>query len=203
MLIPLKHIVDKYNINIKGIIHIGAHNCQEEDSYSWYCTDVLWIEGNENIVKRQNKSNLYHVLVSDKDDEYVDFHISNNEQSSSILHLGTHKQQHPSVKYVSTVKMKTKRIDTFYKEHDIQNDAFNFVTLDIQGMELKALESFGDILKHVDYIYTEVNRNYTYIDCALVEDIDSYLDKYNFKRIETKWASANMSWGDAFYIKMV
>jgi len=33
--------------------------------------------------------------------------------------------------------------------------------LDIQGAELKALKSMGDYLNNVDYIYTEVNSDYT------------------------------------------
>ena len=201
MLIHLDTIVNKYNVQINGILHIGAHDCQEEPVYLKYCEDIVWIEGNENIVTRQNKDNLYHALISDTDDEIVDFHISNNEQSSSILELGTHAKQHPNVRYVKKVKESTTRVDTFYKKNNFAFDRFNFITLDIQGMELKALYSFGNILHNVDYIYTEVNRNHTYKECALVEEIDTYLSLFDFKRVETKWANNTLSWGDAFYMK--
>ena len=201
MLISLDAIAKKYKLNIKGILHIGAHDCQEESKYVKYCKDIIWIEGNKSIVDRQNKSNLFHALISDKDDEIVTFHISNNEQSSSILELGTHKTQHPNVVYTQCIQMPTIRMDTFYKKYNMTPNRFNFINLDIQGMELKALESFGNILDYVDYIYTEVNRNHTYVNCALIEDIDNYLKPYKFKRVETKWYNDKLSWGDAFYIK--
>jgi FkbM family methyltransferase len=201
MLISFTTIANKCKLNIKGILHIGAHDCQEESEYVKYCQDIVWIEGNKSIVDRQNKSNMFHALISNKDDEIVTFHISNNEQSSSILELGTHKTQHPNIVYTHSIQMPTTRIDTFYKKYNIVPNRFNFINLDIQGMELQALESFGDILNHVDYIYTEVNRNQTYKNCALIEDIDDYLKLYKFKRIETKWGTDRLSWGDAFYIK--
>jgi FkbM family methyltransferase len=46
----------------------------------------------------------------------------------------------------------------------------------------------------------EVNNAYVYKNCALVHEIDDYLMKYNFKRIETKWTNEN--WGDALYINI-
>ncbi len=48
--------------------------------------------------------------------------------------------------------------DILPKYEDIH---FNFLNLDIQGAELKALKSMGDYLNNVDYIYTEVNSDYT------------------------------------------
>jgi len=56
-------------------------------------------------------------------------------------------------------------------------------------------------LNKVDYLYTEVNCDYVYKDCALVTELDEYLYKFNLKRVETKWAG-NCKWGDAFYIKI-
>jgi len=34
-------------LNIKGIIHIGAHNCEEQDFYnSIGINDIFWIDAN-------------------------------------------------------------------------------------------------------------------------------------------------------------
>ena len=33
MLIPFEVITKKYNMSINGILHIGAHNCEELDAY--------------------------------------------------------------------------------------------------------------------------------------------------------------------------
>jgi hypothetical protein len=80
------------------------------------------------------------------------------------------------------------------------NIPFNFLNLDIQGVELKALKGMESYLDSIDYIYTEVNSDYVYKDCALVTEIDDYLKQFNFVRVETQWCE-NFRWGDAFYVK--
>ena len=36
MLIPFAEITKKYNMKIHGILHIGAHNCEELEAYQNY-----------------------------------------------------------------------------------------------------------------------------------------------------------------------
>ena len=36
MLISLHDLVKKYNINFKGILHVGAHECEELNDYLRY-----------------------------------------------------------------------------------------------------------------------------------------------------------------------
>ena len=69
--------------------------------------------------------------------------------------------------------------DILPKYEDIH---FNFLNLDIQGAELKALKSMGDYLNNVDYIYTEVNSDYVYEDCALITELDDYLSQFKKSR---------------------
>ena len=95
--------------------------------------------------------------------------------------------------------MKTKTLKTFYHENNFKYDQFNFFAFDIQGAELLALTGAGDILEHVDYIYIEVNTKELYENCALLDDIDSYLSKFNF--IRQNILMTEHGWGDAFYVK--
>ena len=67
-------------------------------------------------------------------------------------------------------------------------------------MELKAMKSMGEHINKFDYIYTEVNTEYVYKNCALLKDIDQYLSKFGFKRAAIKMCG-NFGWGDAFYLK--
>lgn len=101
---------------------------------------------------------IENAVISDKE-ETLKFNVSNNGQSSSLLELGLHKQFHPHIHYVDFFMAKTQLLkDILPKYEDIH---FNFLNLDIQGAELKALKSMGDYLNNVDYIYTEVNSDYT------------------------------------------
>ena len=77
---------------------------------------------------------------------------------------------------------------------------FNFINLDIQGTELKALKGMDYYLKFVDYIYTEVNSCEVYKGCTIISDLDDYLNNYGFKRVKTSWVE-DKTWGDAFYIR--
>jgi len=138
--------------------------------------------------------------VNDEDDKELELKITNNGQSSSLLDLGSHLKHHPHVQVVGTKIYKTTRLDTFIKENNIPIKNLNFLNLDIQGMELKAMKSMGDHISRFDYIYTEVNTEYVYKNCALLHEIDEYLSKYGFKRGCIKMCE-NYGWGDAFYIR--
>jgi FkbM family methyltransferase len=204
MLIPLDYIVLKYNIKFTGILHVGAHECEEIYCYEKYINrdKILWIEAIEdkvNFCKRKFPNiNIENEIISDKE-ENITFNISNNYQSSSILELGTHKQLHPHIHYISSFTKKSKRLDNIINKYNIN---YNFINLDIQGAELKALKSMESYLNNIDYIYTEVNGSYVYKDCNLISELDNYLKQFNLYRVETKWYNNdNTTWGDAFYIK--
>lgn len=207
MLIPLSQLTHFFKLNIRGVLHIGAHECEEQTAYLQQGIkneNIYWIEAMDNKVAEMKKKRpnlqIYHCVVSDVDDKEIEFKITNNGQSSSLLELGTHLQHHPQVWVIGKKKYKTKRLDTFIKENKIPIENLNFLNLDIQGTELKAMKSMGDYIRKFDYIYTEVNTEHVYKNCALLTEIDEYLSKYGFKRVAIKMCE-NYGWGDAFYMK--
>ena len=206
MLIKLQDLVKKHNLKIKGILHIGAHMCEEYLAYKKEgMTDdtIIWVEGNPDIVKRIKqlypKRKIYHAVISDKDNDMVEFNIASNGESSSILKFGSHRKHHPHIRFTNMIKQKTKTIQTLYKEQKISNNFANFLNIDIQGAELLALKGMGDLLNNFDYLYLEVNQEELYQGCGLIGDLDDYLQKYGFKRIETKMTQ--FKWGDALWIR--
>lgn len=204
MLISLHELIQKYNIIFKGILHVGAHECEELGDYEKYIprNKILWVEALSDKVEL-NKSRYPDILIeqaviSDKV-EMVKFNRSNNGQSSSILEFGLHETFHPHVHYVDSYQVETKMLKDILCNYDNDID-FNFLNLDIQGVELKALKSMEEYLFKVDYIYTEVNSDYVYKDCGLIQEIDEYLKPFGLERVETKWCE-DFRWGDAFYIR--
>jgi len=208
MLIPFSDIISKYNIDkTKNILHIGAHNCEERQDYKKESFDddkVIWIEGNENIIKNikltQPEINIYEALISDQDDKEVSFIITNNGQSSSILELDEHLKEHPWVYEINRYKKNTITVDTFLKNNHIDSEKIDFINIDIQGAELLALKGMKNLLKYCNYLYLEVNVKHLYKDCALINEIDDYLKEYGFKRSET--SITPHGWGDALYVKI-
>jgi FkbM family methyltransferase len=205
MLIKFKDICDKYGVP-KGIIHIGAHLCEERNDYlSKDIKNIIWVEANPNLydqissLNKEDGEYVINALLSDVDNVETNFNITNNGQSSSILELDKHKHHHPWVNVTSIIKLKSKRMDTLINKLNINISNFNFLNIDVQGADLMVLMGFGELLNNIDQIYIEVNTDYLYKDCPLLSDIDEYLSKFRFKRVElsmTEW-----EWGDALYIK--
>ena len=201
MLIPLQQLVNKYNIHFKGILHVGAHECEELNDYEKYLSrnKILWIEAMSHKVNecKQKYPNLLieNAIVSDVV-ENVQFKISNNGQSSSMLDFGLHSQYHPHVHYVSVFDGTTSLLKDILPKYNIE---YNFLNFDIQGSELKALKGMEEYLNRIDYLYTEVNSDYVYKECALISELDEYLLKFSLHRVETLWT--DFKWGDAFYIR--
>jgi FkbM family methyltransferase len=208
MLIDFRQLFPRYNINPKGVLHVGANVGEEAPVYlELGIKKQIWIEANpltfiklkQNLL--QNPDALaFNECISDVDNKEVVFHISNNSsQSSSILELGTHLVAHPEVNYVDHLPMKAKRLATILR--DIQGVSnYDFLNIDLQGAELLALRGLSIYLHQFKAVYLEVNKEELYKGCALVGEIDEYLSHYGFKRVETKWCG-NTGWGDAIYIK--
>ena len=206
MLIQFSDLCSKYGISPKGIIHVGACQLEEiEDYKSQGINNVVWIEGNPDLVKLNSeraKSEghiLIEGLVYDIDDLEVEFNITNNSQSSSILDFKKHSEYHPHVVVEKTIKLKTKTLQTLLEKNKIDLFSFDFLNLDIQGIELRALKGMGEYLENIKYIYTEINSGEVYKGNDMLEDIDIFLGDLGFKRVETEMTP--FEWGDAFYIK--
>ena len=189
---------------IRGCIHIGAHHGEEKKLYTENgINDIIWIEANpeyEQIIKEKtNNEDLVIIRGVGNKKRTVSFNISNNGQSSSILELGLHKIMHPDVYYVNSIEINEDRMVNIINEYKININNYNFLNLDIQGYELEAIKGFDDLILKFDYIYTEVNSSDLYKDCALITDIDDYLQNYGFVRVETLMTP--YQWGDALYVK--
>ena len=208
MLIPLDKLISTYNLKIRGVIHMGAHLLEEKSFYnSANINNIIWIEGNPSIFEKSKSlltpfdinHKLYNYIISDQDNQEVEFKITNNGQSSSILELDKHSKYYPSIVVQSIIKGKTKKLKSIITENNINPTQYNFLNIDLQGVELKALRGYEELLNNVDYIYTEVNVGSVYKENDLIDDIDQYLLEYGFVRVETKMTDSE--WGDAFYIK--
>lgn len=200
----VKNILLTKNINVTGIFHIGAHDCEELSFYNEIGVsnhDVIWIDAMPSKVNEaQNRGivNVYNALVTDKDDEEIIFNVSNNVASSSIFDFGTHAQEHPHVVYVDKITQKSITVDTFFERNNINASKYNFWNFDIQGAELVALKGAINSIKYAKALYLEVNVDELYKNCGLIDEIDTFLSQYNFKRVITN--ITHHGWGDALYI---
>ncbi len=203
MLIPVSELKKFWNVNPSFLVHVGAHNAEELEQYTeagW--NQVTWIEAQPSKIQGLKEKipphqKLIEAAVWHEDGISLKLNIMTNTESTSLLNLGTHATEHPTVTLVETVEIKTKTL-----RHVLLNDETpDLIALDIQGAELNAIRGFGDRIADVKWLYCEVNREELYEGCSLVFELDSYLRQYGFKRSATKWTSHG--WGDALYVNEI
>ena len=204
MLISFKDLVKKYDLKIKGIIHVGGHYGEELEDYI--------DEGIQNIILFEPLSDCFdvigykcqdlnaniegHQVALGSERGIAKMYVSDNEkQSSSILKPKVHLTHHPHVKFPETEDVEVHLLDDYLP--NIKD--YNFINMDVQGFELEVLKGGKETLEQVNYVYCEVNRDEVYENNAYVEEIDEFLAGYGMERVETDWAGE--IWGDALYIK--
>jgi FkbM family methyltransferase len=203
MILNYNEIINDSNVNVKGVIHIGAFYGQEKNTYNNLNFDkVIWIDANpnyENIIRENVGDDIIIISGIGNINGTLTFNIANNGQSSSFLEFGTHLDEHPGINFTEKIEVPIKRMVDVINEYNINIDEYNFLNVDIQGYELEAFKGFDNQLNNFDFIYCEVNEKELYKGCPLIDDIDEYLNTYNFKRVLTNMTEHG--WGDAFYIK--
>jgi FkbM family methyltransferase len=185
----------------KGVIHVGAHRCEEQGLYESLGipgSNILWIDGNDDLCAQY--PHVVNAVISDVDDATVEFIITNNDaMSSSILEMKEHKEEHPDCLVSKRVSKRTVTLDTLLTRQQLRHDAYDLLAMDIQGAELLALKGATLILPHVNCVLTEINRKELYADCVLLTDLDAHLAKHDFVRVATM--TTRHGWGDAVYIR--
>ena len=203
MILNYKEIINNSNVKVKGVIHIGAFYGQEKNTYNnLNIENVIWIDANpnyENIIRDNVGDDTIIITGIGNVNDILTFNVANNGQSSSFLEFGTHLEEHPGINFTEKINVPVKRMVDVINEYNISINDYNFLNIDIQGYELEAFKGFDNQLYNFDFIYCEVNVKELYIGCPLIEDIDNYLEKFNFKRVLTD--ITGHGWGDAFYIK--
>lgn len=89
MLIPFGQLVKKYGLKVRGVLHVGAHMCEELSAYEAEgVKEIVWLEANESLVKLQRHMgrNVHHILASEKNGMVVDF--QHQQQWTILVHAG-------------------------------------------------------------------------------------------------------------------
>jgi FkbM family methyltransferase len=203
MLFTPRELSSLWRIHPKGIIHVGAHQAEESHLYireEW--GNIIWIEAQENLAT-ELRTRLHppiHTVISaaiwDQSGVELNLHVASNSQSSSLLNFGVDSKENSNIRMISETPVVTSRLDQILEN---VNEA-DFINLDIQGAELRALIGLGDKISEINFIYLEVNSKQVYENCSLITEIDEYLYKKHFKRVGVRWRLFR-NWGDAIYVK--
>jgi hypothetical protein len=214
MLIPFSEIhefLKGAGKKLTGILHVGAHECEERDAYNKQGISdetIYWIEGNPEKIQMNREKGVPHIyqgLIFDEEKD-VDFHVTKNlhnpgnTESSSILPFGVHQDYYPHVQVQEVKKLKTITLENLIREQKIPIQLLNFWNLDIQGVEFEALKSAGDMIQFADAIYVEVNEQQLYKGCVLLPELEKFLHMHGFRLVGKKMTE--QGWGDALFCRI-
>lgn len=200
--LDLQKLVAKYDMDIRGVIHIGAHFGEENRVY-----DALNIKNriffepltsNFSVLSERIKGKFPIIKKAlGAENKKVSMYVesANKGQSSSILKPILHLTQYPQIKFDGKEEVEMARLDDL----GIDFDKYNFMSIDVQGYELEVFKGAKKALKRIDYIVSEINRDELYENCAKVEDLIEFLKPYGFALVEENWIGG--TWGDGLFVK--
>lgn len=198
----IKNMIDKYQLNVTGVVHVGGWQGWEYHDYiNLGINNMMFFEPvptNFDVLKRglEGKAILHNVALGNFEGittMYVE--EANNGQSSSVLEPATHLDQYPHIQFTKQITVPIKKLDNYIPELN----QFNMLNIDVQGYELEVLKGANKFLQWVDLIVLEINRAELYKNCAQIQDVISFLSPYGFEVHELNWHGG--TWGDGFFVK--
>ena len=205
MILDINGLINKFDINITGVIHVGAHFGEEDRLYrSLGINKIHYFEPvkktfeilKRNVIEGENIFLHNCAIGSEQKNEFIYVEDKDLFGASSILEPSAELKSH--ISFSSREEVEVKRLDDF-KVLDC-----NFLNIDCQGYEYEVLCGATNTLQNVEFIMLEVNRDtkekpLLYLDIKTIEHIESLLDRHNFSLVDVSWVGG--SWGDAFFIK--
>lgn len=205
MVISLQKMIQKYDLKINGVIHIGAHYGQEYSDYAkagiknmlfFEPVPVTYNKLLSNLPTDNPNIKTFNIALGNKTGK-IEMYIetANKGMSSSLLAPGSHLKQYPHITFDTTQFVSIDKLDNIEFDRTIHN----MINIDVQGYELEVFKGAEKTLSSIDIIYSEINFEELYKNCALADQLDEFLKKFGFIRILTD--KSNRTWGDALYLK--
>jgi FkbM family methyltransferase len=188
---PRQDASNRFLSDVRGVIHVGAHEGQERSLYARHKLDVIWVEAQPSVYARLI-ANLRHfprqtainALLTDRDGDRLQFNVSSNAgASSSILTFAKHEDVWPEVTMNASLILPTRTLASLVVAESIDPTRFDGLIMDTQGSELRVLQGAEPLLNGFRYIKTEAADFEAYSGCCQVEDIERYLKSFGFREL--------------------
>ncbi len=202
-----KKIIEKFLPCNPIILEAGAHVGSDtvEMAKMWPDAIIHAFEPVPNLYKKlckgtRNLKNVktYNLALSDQEGEltmYVSSGLS--DASSSLLKPKEHLDVHPKVFFDDRIKVQSTTIDSWAIKNKIEK--IDFMWLDMQGGEYKALSSSPIILNALSCVYTEVSLMEVYENVLLYKSFKKWLEAQGFISKIEKFPNRDM--GDVLFVR--
>lgn len=196
----ISHIKNEIS-NPEVILEIGSRDAIQSIQFSrlYKKAKIYAFECNPSSIAvcRKNASKYKNIevvpfAVFNKKTKLSFYVVNRNKGASSIFKPNDRYIKMPNIK----IRVDSIRIDEWAKENNIKN--IDLVWIDLQGAEYEAFEGFGDLLKNVQAIYTEVELVELYHKQKLFENVKQLLYDNGFYL--KKLIVNNNYWGNAIFL---
>jgi FkbM family methyltransferase len=129
----------------------------------------------------------------DNADEDLDY---GNKSSSLLAPSEKSKEHFPWLVFNNTIEVETDTLDNYCNENNIKT--IDFIHMDVQGAELSVLKGAGAMLGSIKLMWLEVGNVRLYEKQPLKNEIEVFMKKNNFIKIED--TSAGQVYGDCLFL---
>jgi FkbM family methyltransferase len=198
----LMNVKQRFNLKIKGLLHVGGYDGVEMKIYSDLgINKVVFFEPLKSNFEKLLKNvapfdgvTCHPVALGKKECEMPMFvEVKNGGMSSSLLQPKLHTEFYPHIPFDVSETVKVVTLDS-YRYADC-----NVLVMDTQGFELEVLKGAKKTLKTIDYIITEANLDEIFEGCAKLTQLTDFLDKAGFTLIQ--FTQNEFLWGEAFFMR--
>ena len=122
MILNLTNLINKYNMNVKGIIHIGGHHGEEHGIYkNNNIHNIVYFEplkSNFDVLKTNIEDSVAYNIALGNDTCDIEMFVEteNSGQSSSILEPHLHLTQYPTIVFDKREIVKMDKLDNIFSK---------------------------------------------------------------------------------------
>lgn len=204
-----EELCGRHSVSPSGVLHLGAHVGQEVSVYGrWGVPYVAWVEANPELIPalRENVRpypghTVHEAAIWDRDGLEMPFFVASNGGSSSLLRMKLHSMRYPEVLQSGMLMVRTTTVDSLLRREGMESSRYDFLNMDLQGAELRALCGMKEQLAHVRWIYTEVNFEELYEGCGLFDELGRFLEERGFR--VTECVKGENGWGEALFSRHI
>ena len=191
MLLDFNSLVNKYNLNIKGVIHIGAHYGQEYDLYKYHnIKNLVFFEPlRDNFSVLEKKLVNENVLLINKalgsKNQKIEMNVetANSGQSSSILEPNLHIKQYPHIIFHKKEVVDMITLDSYFENNNDLIEKYNFIN-NLRSIDDYELKSTLNYLHDINNIYIIFNEEEKKEIKSIIKKINDDVKNNNTKRVK-------------------
>lgn len=203
---------------VRGVIHVGAHQGQEVDAYLAHgCQRIELIEPNPEACRilreRFGSHPEVHVIEAAALDQpgVTTLHIHTSRTGStepaSVLPLKRFKEIVTTLKTPQSIEVCADRLDSLLDRFQLNGVDFQLLNIDVQGAELRVLQGAERTLASVAAVIVEVHVIDLYDGGASEAELDEFLKQRGFERADVIYhelydeRGTFPAWAEALYVR--